>query len=252
MKAIIGRKMGMTQVFAEDGTVYPVTVVEVLPNVVTQIKTVEKDGYSAIQVGYEDKKPSRVNKPLRGIYAKAGVTPKYGLYELQGDELNSYKVGDEIKIDIFQKGDVVDVTGRSKGKGFSGSIQRHNYKLGPASHGSRYHRGIGSQASVGLITRVVPGTKMPGHHGDEQTTILNLLVVDVLPEKNAILIKGAIPGPKKGIIKIRSAVKQQLRTKVAKELISYEEAVIEEAPVVEEVIETAAPVNEDGGKEDVN
>ena len=252
MKAIIGRKMGMTQVFAEDGTIYPVTVVEVLPNVVTQIKTVETDGYSAIQVGYEDKKPSRVNKPLKGIYEKAGVTPKYGLYELQGDELSSYKVGDEIKVDIFKKGDVIDVTGRSKGKGFSGSIQRHNYKLGPASHGSRYHRGVGSLASVGLIPRIIPGTKMPGHHGDEQTTILNLLIVDVIPEKNAILVKGAIPGPKKGIIKIRSAVKEQLRTKVAKELIKYEEAVIEEVLVEQPAVENTAPVNEDGGEENVN
>lgn len=242
MKAIIGRKVGMTQVFAEDGSIYPVTVVEVLPNVVTQKKTVEKDGYVAIQVGYQDKKPQRVNKPLKGIYEKAGVTPKYGLYELQGEQLDAYNVGEEIKVDIFKKGDVVDVTGRSKGKGFSGSIKRHNYSLGPASHGSRYHRGIGSQASVGLIARVVPGTKMPGHHGDEQTTVLNLLVVDVLPEKNAILIKGAIPGPKKGIVKIRSAVKVQLKKRVAKELIKYEnEAEVEEVveQLVEEVLEAA-------------
>ncbi|MFA5485558.1 MAG: 50S ribosomal protein L3 [Bacilli bacterium] len=224
MKAIIGRKMGMTQVFATDGTIYPVTVVEVLPNVVTQVKTVEKDGYAAIQVGYEDKKPSRVNKPLKGIYEKAGVTPKYELHELKGDEMLNYEVGSEIKVDIFQAGDVVDVIGTSKGHGFTGSIKRHNYAIGPKAHGSGYHRGVGSMASVGRIQRVVPGTKMPGHMGHERVTILNLLVVDVLPEKNAILIKGALPGPKYSIVKIRSAVKEQLRKRPVKELLKRTEA----------------------------
>jgi len=223
MKAIIGRKMGMTQVFATDGTIYPVTVVEVLPNVVTQVKTVEKDGYAAIQVGYEDKKPSRVNKPLKGIYEKAGVTPKYELHELKGDEMLNYEVGSEIKVDIFQAGDVVDVIGTSKGHGFTGSIKRHNYAIGPKAHGSGYHRGVGSMASVGRIQRVVPGTKMPGHMGHERVTILNLLVVDVLPEKNAILIKGALPGPKYSIVKIRSAVKEQLRKRPVKELLNRTE-----------------------------
>jgi len=224
MKAIIGRKMGMTQVFATDGTIYPVTVVEVLPNIVTQVKTVEKDGYAAIQVGYEDKKPSRVNKPLKGIYEKAGVTPKYELHELKGDEMLNYEVGSEIKVDIFQAGDVVDVIGTSKGHGFTGSIKRHNYAIGPKAHGSGYHRGVGSMASVGRIQRVVPGTKMPGHMGHERVTILNLLVVDVLPEKNAILIKGALPGPKYSIVKIRSAVKEQLRKRPVKELLKRTEA----------------------------
>ncbi|MFA7449448.1 MAG: 50S ribosomal protein L3 [Bacilli bacterium] len=224
MKAIIGRKMGMTQVFATDGTIYPVTVVEVLPNVVTQVKTVEKDGYAAIQVGYEDKKPSRVNKPLKGIYEKAGVTPKYELHELKGDEMLNYEVGSEIKVDIFQAGDVVDVIGTSKGHGFTGSIKRHNYAIGPKAHGSGYHRGVGSMASVGRIQRVVPGTKMPGHMGHERVTILNLLVVDVLPEKNAILIKGALPGAKYSIVKIRSAVKEQLRKRPVKELLKRTEA----------------------------
>lgn len=219
MKAIIGRKIGMTQVFAEDGTIYPVTVVEVLPNVVTQVKTVEKDGYAAIQVGYEDKKPSRVNKPRKGIFAKAGVTPKYELHELVGDEMLNYEVGSEIKVDIFNKGDVVDVIGTSKGKGFSGAVKRHNYSLGPASHGSGYHRGVGSMASVGRIQRIVPGTKMPGHMGHERVTILNLLVVDVIAEKNALLIKGALPGPKYSIVKIRSAVKKQLRARPVKDLL---------------------------------
>lgn len=219
MKAIIGRKIGMTQVFAEDGSIYPVTVVEVLPNYVTQVKTVDKDGYAAIQVGYEDKKPSRVNKPQKGIFEKAGVTPKYELHELKADEMLNYEVGSEIKVDIFQKGDIVDVTGTSKGKGFSGSIKRHNYKIGPKAHGSGYHRGVGSMASVGLIQRVVPGTKMPGHMGHERVTVLNLLVVDVLPEKNAMLIHGALPGPKYSIVKIRSAVKKQLRQRTVKDLL---------------------------------
>lgn len=219
MKAIIGRKMGMTQVFATDGSIYPVTVVEVLPNVVTQVKTVEKDGYAAIQVGYEDKKPSRVNKPLKGIYEKAGVTPKYELHELKGEQMLNYEVGSEIKVDIFTAGEIVDVVGTSKGHGFSGSIKRHNYSIGPKAHGSGYHRGVGSMASVGLIQRIVPGKKMPGHMGHERVTILNLLVVDVLPEKNAILIKGALPGPKYSIVKIRSAVKEQLRQRPLKELL---------------------------------
>ena len=219
MKAIIGRKMGMTQVFATDGSIYPVTVVEVLPNVVTQVKTVEKDGYAAIQVGYEDKKPSRVNKPLKGIYEKAGVTPKYELHELKGEQMLNYEVGSEIKVDIFTAGEIVDVVGTSKGHGFTGSIKRHNYSIGPKAHGSGYHRGVGSMANVGLIQRIVPGKKMPGHMGHERVTILNLLVVDVLPEKNAILIKGALPGPKYSIVKIRSAVKEQLRQRPLKELL---------------------------------
>lgn len=220
MKAIIGRKIGMTQVFAEDGTIYPVTVVEVLPNVVTQVKTVDKDGYSALQVGYEDKKPSRVNKPQKGVYAKANVSPKQGLHELKGDELASYEVGSEIKVDIFQKGDVIDVTGTSKGKGFTGSIKAYHHKIGPKSHGSGSHRGVGSMANMGLIERIVPGKKMPGHKGHEQVTVLNLVVVDVRPEQNAILIKGALPGPKYSLVKIRSAVKEQLKKRPVKDLLN--------------------------------
>ncbi|MDY0214560.1 MAG: 50S ribosomal protein L3 [Bacilli bacterium] len=220
MKAIIGRKIGMTQVFAQDGSIYPVTVVEVLPNVVTQVKTVEKDGYNAIQVGYEDKKPSRVNKPQKGIFEKAGVTPKYELHELQGDEMQNYALGSEIKVDIFSAGEIVDVVGTSKGHGFTGPVKRHNYHIGPKAHGSGYHRGVGSMANVGRIQRVVPGKKMAGHMGHERVTILNLLVVDVLTDKNAILIKGALPGPKYSIVKIRSAVKEQLRKKEVKELLN--------------------------------
>ncbi len=221
MKEIIGRKVGMTQVFAEDGTMYAVTVVEVLPNVVTQIKTEEVDGYNALQIGYEEQKEQRVNKPRKGIFAKAGVTTKKHLFELQGDELSDYKVGDAITVDIFQKGDMVDVTGRSKGKGFSGTIKRHGHASGPRSHGSRFHRGPGSIASGITDNRVHKGTKMPGHHGDQQVTVLNLQIVDVIADKNALLIKGAIPGPKKGLVKVRSAIKTQLgEPKVIKPIIN--------------------------------
>ncbi len=220
MKAIIGRKMGMTQVFAEDGTIYAVSVVEVLPNVVTQLKTVETDGYNAIQVGYEDKKENRATKPEKGIFAKAGTTPKYHLFELESDELGDVKLGDEIKVDLFKDGDVVDVSGVSKGKGFSGNIKRYHHKIGPKAHGSGYHRGVGSMAASGRIQTTPKGKKMPGHHGNTKTTVLNLTVVKVLPEKNAILIKGAIPGPTKSIVKIRSAVKAQLTDRSVKELLN--------------------------------
>jgi large subunit ribosomal protein L3 len=218
MKAIIGRKMGMTQVFAEDGTMYAVSVVEVLPNVVTQVKTVETDGYNAIQVGYEDKKESRANKPEKGIFAKAGVSPKYHLFELEADEFD-VKLGDEIKLDVFKDGDVVDVSGVSKGKGFTGNIKRYHHTIGPKAHGSGYHRGVGSMAASGRIQTTPKGKKMPGHHGNTNTTVLNLQIVKVLPEKNAILIKGAIPGPTLSIVKIRSAVKAQLTKREVKPLL---------------------------------
>lgn len=222
MKAIVGRKMGMTQVFAEDGTMYPVTVIEVLPNVVTQVKTVEKDGYEAVQVGYEDKKENRLNKPEKGIFNKAGVTPKYELRELKGDEMKNYKVGDEIKVDIFQVGDAIDVIGVSKGKGFSGAIKRYHYTIGPKGHGSGYHRGPGSFATVGRTNnRIHPGKKMAGHHGNKTATILNLVVVGVDVEKNALLVKGAVPGPTKSIVTVRSAIKVQKGKKVIKPLVNY-------------------------------
>ena len=193
MKQIIGRKIGMTQVFATDGTSYAVTVVEVLPNVVTQVKTIEKDGYSALQVGIEDAKENKLNK---------------------GDELASYTVGSEIKADIFAAGDVVDVTGTSKGRGFLGAIQRWHYTIGPKGHGSGYHRGSGTFANNGRCNnRVLPGKKMAGHHGNESATIHNLLVIDVNAEKNYILIKGGLPGPKKSFLTIKSAFKKQFGAK---------------------------------------
>lgn len=222
MKSIVGRKMGMTQVFAEDGTMYPVTVVEVLPNVVTQVKTEETDGYEAIQVGYEDKKENRCNKAELGIFKKAGVSPKYELIELHGDEMK-YNVGDEIKCDIFKAGDIIDVTGTSKGKGFSGAIKRYHYTIGPKGHGSGYHRGAGSMATNGRYNRgIMKGKKMAGHAGHKTSTILNLLVVAVDQANNAILVKGAIPGPKKSIVTLRTAIKVQKGAKqVVKPLVNY-------------------------------
>jgi large subunit ribosomal protein L3 len=208
MKAILGRKMGMTEVFAEDGTMYPVTVVEVLPNVVTQVKTLEKDGYVAVQVGYEEKKESRANKCELGIAKKAGTVPHLHSRELRGDEMVGYNLGDKITVDLFQAGDRVDVVGTSKGKGFTGTIKRWHMHIGPKGHGSGYHRGQGSFANQGRYNHgVMPGKHMSGHHGNKSATILNLTVVAVDVEKNAILIKGGLPGPRKSLVVIRSAVK---------------------------------------------
>ena len=222
MKEIIGRKMGMTQVFAKDGTSYAVTVVEVLPNVVTQVKTNDVDGYSALQVGLEDAKESRLNKCEKGIFKKANVSPKQHLFEIKGDELSSFTVGSEIKVDLFKAGDVVDVIGTSKGRGYLGAIQRYGFAIGPKGHGSGYHRQVGSFANNGRCNnRVLPGKRMSGHHGNKSATLQNLLVVDVNAEKNYILIRGGLPGAKKSFVKIRSAVKTQKGTKeVVKELVN--------------------------------
>lgn len=211
MKQIIGRKMGMTEVFAKDGTMYAVTVVEVLPNVVTQVKTAEKDGYDAIQVGIEEKKESKVNKAERGHFAKANVPAQKVLAELKGDEMLGYKPGDKVTVDIFKAGDVVDVVGTSKGRGYAGVIKRWGHHIGPKGHGSGYHRGQGSFANNGRNNaRVIPGKKMSGHHGNLSSTVLNQLVVEANAEKNYILIRGSVPGAKKSIVLIRSAVKAQL------------------------------------------
>ena len=223
MKEILGRKMGMTEVFAKDGTMYAVTVIEVLPNVVTQVKTVEKDGYAALQVGIEEKKESKVNKAERGHFAKAGVKAQKVLREIKGDELANFKVGDEVKADIFKAGDVVDVIGTSKGRGYAGVIKRWGHKIGPKGHGSGYHRGQGSFANNGRNNaRVIPGKKMSGHHGNLSSTILNQLVVEVNAEKNYILVRGSVPGAKKSLVVVRSAVKTQLGQKEnVHELVDY-------------------------------
>ena len=208
MKQIIGRKIGMTQVYAEDGTMYAVTVVEVLPNVVTQKKTLEKDGYEAIQIGYEDKKEKNLNKCEKGIFAKANVTGKANLFELKGDEMTKFEVGQEITCDLFTKGEQIDVIGTSKGRGYAGTIKRWGHKIGPNGHGSGYHRGQGSFANNGRCNnRVIPGKKMSGHMGNQSATVLNQVVVDSNKEMNYILVSGGVPGPKKGLVKIRSAIK---------------------------------------------
>ena len=207
MKAIVGRKMGMTQVFAEDGTMYPVTVIEVLPNVVTQVKTLEKDGYEAIQVGYEEKKEHRANKAELGIFKKAGTTPKYELKELKGDEMMKFQVVETISADLFQVGDVVDVIGTSKGKGFQGAIKRHGQSRGPMAHGSKYHRHAGSNGACSDPSKVFKGKRMPGQMGGKKITVQNLEIVKVDVENNLLLVKGAVPGPKKSMVTIKETVK---------------------------------------------
>jgi len=220
MKSIIGRKIGMTEVFAEDGQMYAVTVVEVLPNVVTQKKTIEKDGYVAVQVGYEDK-VKNVNKPMKGIFEKAKVAPKQHLYELKGDELAGYEVGQEIKADLFKAGDVIDVIGHSKGRGFAGTVKRWGHTIGPKGHGSGYHRGQGSFANNGRCNnRVIPGKHMSGHMGNLSATVLNQRVIAVDAEKNYILVSGGVPGSKLSIVKIRSAVKGIKHPETIKPLLS--------------------------------
>ncbi|HHU28456.1 TPA: 50S ribosomal protein L3 [bacterium] len=222
MKSILGRKVGMTQVFATDGTAIPVTVIEVLPNVVLQKKTIENDGYEAVQVGYEDIRANLRTKADNARFAKANTTPKRFVRELKGEELQKYEVGETISVDIFKVGELVDVQGVTKGKGFSGVIKRYNFAKGATSHGSGYHRGIGSIATQGRTNnRIHPGRKMAGHHGNYTRTIQNLQIVAVDAEKNALLVKGAIPGPKKSLVTIKSAVKFTKNPKEAKELVDY-------------------------------
>ena len=205
-KGILGKKVGMTQIFTESGELIPVTVVEATPNVVLQVKTVETDGYEAIQVGYQDKREVLSNKPAKGHVAKANTAPKRFIKEFKNVELGEYEVGKEIKVDVFQAGDVVDVTGTTKGKGFQGAIKRHGQSRGPMSHGSRYHRRPGSMGPV-APNRVFKNKRLAGRMGGDRVTIQNLEVVQVIPEKNVILIKGNVPGAKKSLITIKSAVK---------------------------------------------
>ncbi|MFA8438920.1 50S ribosomal protein L3 [Pueribacillus sp. YX66] len=205
-KGILGKKLGMTQIFLENGDVVPVTVIEAMPNVVLQKKTVETDGYEAIQIGVEDKKEARTTKPEKGHAEKAGTTPKRFVREIRGVNTAEYEVGQEIKVDVFSEGEKVDVTGTSKGKGFQGAIKRHNQSRGPMSHGSRYHRGPGSMGAVDPA-RVFKGKALPGRMGGERTTLQNLEIVKVDAERNLILIKGNVPGPKKGYVTIQSALK---------------------------------------------
>jgi large subunit ribosomal protein L3 len=207
MRGIIGRKLGMTQVFNENGVVVPVTVIQAGPVYVTQIKTVEKDGYNALQVAFEDKKEQRVNKPLKGHFEKAGVSTKGQIVEFRVDSVEGYELGQEIKLDLLTEGEKVDATAISKGKGFQGVIKRHGQSRGPETHGSRYHRRPGSMGACSSPSRVFKGKNLAGHMGSVKVTIQNLDVVKVDAEKNIILVKGAVPGPKKGLVTITKAVK---------------------------------------------
>ncbi|MDX8363077.1 MULTISPECIES: 50S ribosomal protein L3 [Bacillaceae] len=206
-KGILGRKIGMTQVFVGDVLV-PVTVVEASPNVVLQKKTEATDGYEAIQLGFDNKREKLANKPAKGHVAKADTTPKRFIREFRGLNVEEYEVGQEVKVDVFSEGDVVDVTGISKGKGFQGAIKRHGQSRGPMSHGSRYHRRPGSMGPVDP-NRVFKGKLLPGRMGGERITVQNLEVVKIDAERNILLIKGNVPGPKKGLVTINSAVKAQ-------------------------------------------
>ena len=207
-KAILGKKLGMTQIFNENGKIVPVTVVEAGPCVVLQKKTVEKDGYNAIQVGFGDIREKLVNKPRKGHFAKAGAPLKRFVKEFRLEDINAYEVGSEITAEIFAAGDKIDVSGISKGKGFAGVIKRWNFHRGPETHGSKFHRAVGSMGASSSPSRTFKNKKMPGHMGNANTTVLNLEVVKVMPEKNVILIKGGIPGPNKGIVVIKNAVKK--------------------------------------------
>lgn len=206
-KGILGKKLGMTQIFAEDGTLIPVTVVEAGPCSVVQKKTVEKDGYSAIQIGYGDKKEKNTNKPTKGHFAKAGVAVKRYLRELKLDNAEEMNVGDIIKADVFEAGELLDVTGTSKGHGYVGTIKRWGTHRGPMTHGSHYHRGPGSLGACSSPSRVYKGKKLPGHYGVDRVTIQNLDLVKVDTERNLLLIKGSVPGPKGGLLIIKNAVK---------------------------------------------
>ena len=206
-KAILTTKVGMTQVFSEDGVLTPVTVLQAGPCVVTQVKTVENDGYSAVQVGFGDIREKLVNKPKKGHFAKAGVTAKRFLKEFRLEDAESYTLGQEIKADVFAAGDKVDATAKSKGKGFQGAIKRHGQSRGPMAHGSKYHRHAGSNGSATTPGRVFKGKHMPGHMGAVRVAVQNLEVVSVDAEKNLILVKGAVPGPKKSLVMLKESVK---------------------------------------------
>lgn len=244
MKGILGRKIGMTGVFAENGKLIPVTVISVEPNIITQIKSKATDGYDAIQLGFENKRESLSNKPSSGHVKKANTAPKRFLREIRGVEPSHYELGQEIKVDIFEAGEIVDVQGTSKGKGFQGVIKRWNQSRGPMGHGSQYHRGVGSLGTM-LPKRVLPGKKMPGRMGHETITIQNLEIIKIDLENNLILIKGNVPGPNKSLVIIKTSAKNPKGKNKPYDLVSHkeipvEEEIIEETPteeVKEEVVE---------------
>ena len=206
-KAILATKVGMTQIFNEDGVLTPVTVLQAGPCYVTQVKTVDKDGYSAVQVGYVDKREKLVNKPLKGMFDKAGVSYKRYVREFKLENAESFNLNDEIKVDQFEVGDKIDATAITKGKGFQGAIKGHGQSRGPMAHGSKYHRHAGSNGACSDPSKVFKGKRMPGHMGSKQVTIQNLEVVRVDAENNLLLVKGAVPGPKKALVTIKNTVK---------------------------------------------
>ncbi|NEW09663.1 50S ribosomal protein L3 [Paenibacillus sp. SYP-B3998] len=207
MKGILGKKLGMTQLFTPEGNVVPVTVIQAGPCVVLQKKDVDNDGYESIQIGFDDVKASRIIKPELGHAKKAGATPKRYVKEIRGVQLADYEVGQELKADLFTEGEFVDVSGTSKGKGFQGNIKRHNQSRGPMAHGSRYHRGPGSMGSI-QANRVPKGKNLPGQMGNETVTLQNLQIIKVDAERNVLLVKGSIPGPKNSYVSVKSAVKK--------------------------------------------
>lgn len=209
MKTLLGKKIGMTQIFTEDGQVVPVTVVEAGSEVVTQIKTVETDGYNAVQVGYEDQKAHRVNKPMNGHYEKAGVAPKKHLAEFRIEDGETYELGQEITVADFEEGMKIDITGISKGKGTQGNIKRHGHHRGPMSHGSKHKRLAGALAAGTYPSRVFKGNKAPGRMGRDKITVQNVVLVKVIADRNLMLVKGAVPGKKGGVVRIRPAIKGQ-------------------------------------------
>ncbi len=244
MKGILGRKIGMTQVFTKSGKLIPVTVVEVEPNVVTQIKTVENDGYEAIQLGFDTKKEKNSTKANIGHAKKAETAPKRFYKEIRGVNVSDYTLGQQLTVDIFSEGEVVDVTGTTKGKGFQGVIKRHNQHRGPMGHGSHYHRGPGSMGTMRPM-RVFKGKKLPGHMGGLTVTIQNLEIVAVDKENNVILVKGNVPGANKSLVVIKTAVKNPNKVNETEELISYvSEPVVEETSETEENTEESASVEE--------
>jgi len=240
MKGILGKKLGMTQVFTKSGKLIPVTVVEVEPNVVTQIKTKETDGYDAIQLGFSSQREKLSNKAAMGITNKANTTPKRFFKEIRGVDVNNYSLGQEVKADIFTEGEVVAVTGTSKGHGFQGVIKRHGQSRGPMGHGSHYHRRPGSMGTMRPM-RVFKGKNLPGHMGIDTVTVQNLEIVTVDLENNIILVKGNVPGPKKGLIVIKTSIKTPGKINATEELINYDtKEVIEEAvETTEEIVESA-------------
>ena len=209
MKTLLGKKIGMTQIFSEAGEVIPVTVIEAGPMVVTQIKTQENDGYSAIQAAFEDQKPQRVNKPMSGHFEKAGVAPKKHICEFKPEEGESYELGQEISVKDFEAGKKLDITGTSKGKGTQGNIKRHGHRRGPMTHGSKHKRLPGGLAAATYPSRVFKGNQAPGRTGRDTVTVQNVRLVKVIEDRNLLLVKGAVPGGRGGLLKIRYAVKGQ-------------------------------------------